>query len=263
MPKGAIPVALTGARELTPMDMLDRAIASGASVEVLEKLMGLQERWERNQERLAGIAARRAFDEALAAAQAEMPTITKNRSASFGPGKTAYQYEDLAEIVQTVDPILSKHGLRKSWVTSTPEGGRISVTCIIAHRAGHREENTLSAAADTSGSKNSIQAIGYSGDVLQRYTLKSALGLAAAVDDDGRAAGKDIGNGNGGTISEAQVAEIRTLVMQAAPLGSTTAIKIFETWLGIPSIEQMPVAKFEKARKGLLAKIGKKAATDA
>ena len=36
---------------LTPMLMLGRAVASGAPVEVVEKLMGMHERWEANQAR--------------------------------------------------------------------------------------------------------------------------------------------------------------------------------------------------------------------
>ena len=34
---------------MTPMEMLDRAVSNGASVETLSKLMDLQERWEANQ----------------------------------------------------------------------------------------------------------------------------------------------------------------------------------------------------------------------
>jgi hypothetical protein len=47
----------------------------------------------------------------------------------------------------------------------------------------------LRAGADQSGAKNSIQAIGSTISYLQRYTLKAALGLAAANDDDGKASG--------------------------------------------------------------------------
>ena len=38
--------------------------------------------------------------------------------------------------------------------------------------------------ADQSGNKNGFQAIGSAVTYLQRYTLKSALGLSAEVDDD-------------------------------------------------------------------------------
>ena len=57
----------------TPMEMLSRAMMSGATPDVLEKLLALQERWENNQ-------ARKAFDEAIAAARAEIPPIKKNKN---------------------------------------------------------------------------------------------------------------------------------------------------------------------------------------
>jgi len=42
---------------VTPMAMLDRALASGASLEMVEKLMSLQDRWEASQGRKAFDAA--------------------------------------------------------------------------------------------------------------------------------------------------------------------------------------------------------------
>ena len=62
---------------VTPMDMIDRAISSGANVETLEKLLALQERWEANQ-------GRKAFDHAIAAAKAKLPAIVKNQTANRG-----------------------------------------------------------------------------------------------------------------------------------------------------------------------------------
>ena len=43
---------------LTPMEMLSRAVENGQSIDVLDKLMGLQERYEAN-------LGRKAFDEAM------------------------------------------------------------------------------------------------------------------------------------------------------------------------------------------------------
>jgi hypothetical protein len=65
----------------------------------------------------------------------------------------------------------------------------VTVTCIVSHRDGHFEENTLCAGRDESGNKNSIQSIGSTSTYLQRMTLKAALGLAVSSDDDGHAAG--------------------------------------------------------------------------
>lgn len=167
---------------VTPMEMIDRAISSGANVETLEKLLALQERWEANQ-------GRKAFDHAIAAAKAEIPSIRKNRTVDFTSqkGRTHYRHEDLAEIARTVDPILSKHGLSYRYRTAQ-DARTVTVTCILSHRDGYSEETTLSAASDDSGNKNHIQAVGSAATYLQRYTLKMAIGLAASDDDDGKAA---------------------------------------------------------------------------
>lgn len=176
--------ALEPARALTPMEILSSAVERGADVLVLEKLLGLQERWEHNQ-------ARKAFDEAMSAARAEIPTITKSREVDFttAKGRTNYRYEDLASIADAVKPVLARHGLSYRFRTSSKPNEPVTVTCIVSHRLGYSEENTLSAARDESGNKNSIQAIGSAVTYLQRYTLKAALGLAVSNDDDGQAAG--------------------------------------------------------------------------
>src|SRR6184192_1899984 len=91
---------------VTPMAMIDRALSSNATPETLERLLALQERWEASQ-------ARKAFDEAMSAAKAEIPVISKNRTVDFtsNAGRTHYRHEDLAEIARTVNPILGKYGL--------------------------------------------------------------------------------------------------------------------------------------------------------
>lgn len=159
----------------TPMSMLEKAVSSGASLEMVEKLMALQERWEANQ-------ARKAFDEAIAAAKAEIKPVVRNAK-----GHNEKRYADFAAIANAVDPVISKHGL--SYRFRTNQTDRIAVTCILSHKSGHFEETTLAGPADSSGSKNAIQAIGSTLTYLQRYSLVQALGLAASNDDDGKAGG--------------------------------------------------------------------------
>jgi hypothetical protein len=160
----------------TPMTMLEKAVSSGASLEMVEKLMALQERWEANQ-------ARKAFDEAIAAAKAEIKPVVRNAT-----GHNSKKYADFSAIANAVDPIISKHGL--SYRFRTNQTDRIAVTCVLSHKAGHYEETTLAGPADASGSKNAIQAIGSTLTYLQRYSLVQALGLAASNDDDGNAGGQ-------------------------------------------------------------------------
>lgn len=220
------------ARSVTPMDMLDRALASGASVEVLDKLLTLRERWESNQ-------ARKLFDAAIAAAKAEIPVIAKNRT-----GHNNKRYADFAAIAAVIDPILGHHGL--SYRFRSNQTDKITVTCILSHEAGHFEETTLSGPADATGNKNAIQAIGSTLTYLQRYTLVQALGLAAAEDDDGKIGGQSSG---AGPITEEQAEKLRKLIAETG-----TDIAKFCEFAKIESVPGLPASQYDNAVKALEAK---------
>lgn len=166
---------------VTPLGVLERAVASGASVDVLERLLVIHERWEATQ-------ARHAFEAAMARLREDLPTIVKTCKVDYTSqkGRTHYKYEDLAAVTEAISPALSKHGLSFRWQTDSTKPDQLAVTCIVSHERGHSERTTLSAGVDNSGGKNDIQALGSAVTYLQRYTLKAALGLAAARDDDGR-----------------------------------------------------------------------------
>jgi hypothetical protein len=219
-------------RAVTPMDMLNRAVETGAGLEMVEKLMSLQERWETGQ-------ARKAFDRAIAAAKAKITPIQRNAK-----GHNDKRYADFAAIAKVVDPILSEHGL--SYRFRTAQSDRISVTCILSHEDGHSEETTLTGPADTSGSKNAIQAIGSTLTYLQRYSLVQMLGLAASNDDDGKAAA------DGGTISEDQAAE---LIALADEVGADK--RAFCEYFKIDGIAMMPAKDFDRAKIALNKKRAK------
>ncbi len=235
--------AVSGGVAMTPMEMLDRAITQNAPVETLSKLMDLQERWEANQ-------ARKAFEEAMSAAKAEIPEIKKLRKVDFtsGKGRTNYQYEDLASIMSVVAPVLSRFGLSVRYRTSAEPNHPITVTCIISHRMGHSEENTLMAGKDDSGNKNSIQAIGSTVTYLQRYTLKAALGLAAAADDDG--AKSDETSDDAATITEAQASVIRDLIEQA----ELDTPKFCDRW-NVGAVTDIPMKQFNEVVQSLRQRV--------
>lgn len=167
----------------TPKSVLELAVQQGANVETLTKLFELQERWEKGE-------ARKAFDTAFAAFQAEMPVLEKTKEVSFGQGKTAYKYTPLDVIAKTVRPVLAKHGLSFNW-TQAQGDGQITVTCILKHVQGHAESNTLSGPADASGSKNPTQAIASGTSYLRRYTFLGVIGTATGDEDND---GLTIGN---------------------------------------------------------------------
>lgn len=228
---------------VTPMAMIDRALSSGATPETLEKLLALQERWDRNE-------ARKAYNAAIAAAKAEIRPIIKNQSASFGAGKTAYDYEDLMAIASMVDPILNRNGLSYRY-TSKVEAGQVTVGCVVFHTLGHSEETPLSAPADTSGSKNAVQAIGSSVTYLQRYTLKLALGLVATKDDDAHKASQtDLAIG----LTAEQAQELQQLIDDS---GSDEPKML--AYVGAQSLHEMTIAQYAKAKHAMQVKLQKKA----
>ena len=111
-------------------------------------------------QRLETAAARKAFEAAMAEAKAEFEPIVKRHTVSYGAGKGGYVHEDLADIEAAVKPSLSKYGLSYRFRGTSRPNEPVSVTCVLTHRDGHLEETTLSAGADNSGGKNSIQSIG-------------------------------------------------------------------------------------------------------
>jgi len=164
-----------------PNNLIQLAITQGASIESLEKLMDLQERWEKNE-------ARKAYFEAKANFQKLKPIIKKTQLVSFSNkagGKTSYKFAPLSEIEKVADPILADLGLSYDFKQSQ-ENNQIKITCVLSHKLGHSEETSLSAPADTSGNKNSIQSIGSTVAYLKRYTLSNILGLSSGEDNDGQ-----------------------------------------------------------------------------
>ncbi len=227
---------------VTPLEMLNRAVQSGADIAVLEKLMDLNERWQAGQ-------ARMAFSQAIADAKSQIKPIRKNRKVDFTSqkGRTNYDYEDLAEVARSVDPIITQYGLSYRYRTRQ-EGKKVFVTCILAHRDGYFEENELSADIDESGNKNAIQGLGSSITYLQRITLKLALGLAASKDDDAKTASAPQ------HISEAQLDELITLADEVKA-NKAALCKYFR----VESMQEIPVTLFGKVKAALEAKRGETA----
>ena len=234
---------------LSPPQLLEQAIKSGAGMDVIERLMGLQERWEATQ-------ARKAFNTAIAAFKANPPEIIKTVQVGFESKRTgdhtSYKHEDLAELLAAVDPALAALGLWARFKVAS-DNGKVTVTCVIGHADGYSEaDNTLSSAPDTSGNKNHVQAIGSAVSYLQRYTLKAALGLAAARDDDGRASEKPV---NDKMISDDQADKIYAIFKAKPQISAEKFLKL----AGAESITSILAVKFDAAMQWLETQAKKKA----
>ena len=166
------------------MRLIELAVVNNSDLMKLEKLMDLQERYDRN-------VARKAFFEAMAKFQSEIPIIKKSKLADFGTTNNnkvgaKYKYASLDDIAEAIKPFLQKHGFSYRF-EQFAENNLISVTFVVTHFLGHSESNHMSCFADTTGGKNAIQALASSNTYLRRYTLTAGLGIATADEDiDGR-----------------------------------------------------------------------------
>jgi hypothetical protein len=227
-----------------PAAIIEKAIAGNADLDKLEKLLELQERWERNE-------AKKAYVKAMADFKANAPEIEKDKPVSYGPGKASYNYASLANVTKKVSSELSKHGLSASWST-TQKDKDVCVSCTITHIQGHSETTSLSAAPDTSGSKNSIQAIGSTISYLERYTLLAMLGIATHdQDNDGNTATENY-------INENQQVIMKDRIKKAYGENEEFITKFFEH-IGCTGVNDIPVSEYQR-HKAELEAIAKKRA---
>lgn len=155
-------------------------LAANPQVDVakLEKVIELQERILANQ-------AKAAFDEAFALMQGEIPVIRERGKAD----KSTYAPRE--DIVEQVRPILARHGFAISHETGWPDKSTVEVIGILTHRLGHEKRSRFLSSADTSGSKNGVQAFGSAIEYGRRYTTTDLLNIVTrGGDDDGRKAGQ-------------------------------------------------------------------------
>ena len=149
----------------------------GASVEKIERLMAL---WERGEARKAEAA----FNGALALMLPEIPTIIERVKTD----KTSYA--PLEDIIEPLRPVLARFGFSLTFRTEWPGANVVKVVGILTHAQGHSRQSEFQSGADTSGSKNAIQALGSAVAYGKRYTTKDLLCIVTREDDDGERTGK-------------------------------------------------------------------------
>lgn len=201
----------------------------------LEKLLAMYER-------IMARNAEMAFNAAFAEMQSEMPVITENGQIKVG-NEVRSRYALFEDINDTVKPILKAHGFAITFKTKTTENG-ITVTAILMHKDGHREDTEMTLQADTSGSKNAVQGVGSSVSYAKRYGLTALLNITTrGEDDDGQAGGAK-------TITQDQVLELQKIITD-----HKLDQKAFLTYMRVANLTLIPAAKFETAKTALQKKI--------
>lgn len=227
------------------ISMIERAASNPAvDIDKMERLLEMQER----------VIARRSkaeFDAALAILQPTLPQVDRKGNIVIrekGSEKVIQStpYALWEDINTAIGPKLAEHGFALSFRTGTTTEGKITVTAVLSHTGGHREETTITLMHDSSGSKNSVQAVGSSISYGKRYTAGLLLNITSRApgdaDDDGTKAGAS-------AVSDEQVASLQSLIVEVG-----ADIPRFLKFFNIARLDDLPADKFEVAVRKLKAK---------
>lgn len=176
--------------------VIERVIESGGNVEVIERMLAVQERMMAKQAEID-------FTEALARMKPKLPKIEKKGLITFTDKnsverKTPHaRYEDIQE---AIDPHLGAEGFTISFDTQAVPGAMPIISCTLAHKGGHSKTISLPLPLDSSGSKNNLQAMGSTISYGKRYLVGMMFDLIIKGDDD---------DGAGGAITDEQAKQIK------------------------------------------------------
>ena len=122
------------------------------------------------------------IEEALVAAQAEMPGVAFDATNPFLKNK----YASLGAIIKTAQPILAKHGLAIMQMVKTDDVGRMGLETMLVHEGGKSISTTAFLPLNLDA-KSIAQDAGSIITYLRRYSLAAMLGMYADEDVDGNA----------------------------------------------------------------------------
>lgn len=117
--------------------------------------------------------------EALAAAQAELTDPAKD---SINPHFKS-KYADLATILKTVRPVLSRHGIAVTQTTGITDSGAVILITALMWR-----NESIVGRYPVAPVKADPKGYGSAMTYARRYALQAIVGVAADDDDDGNAA---------------------------------------------------------------------------
>jgi hypothetical protein len=162
------------------MSFIERAaINPDFDVQKFGELLRMQREMEHDQ-------ARRAFNQAMAITQADMPPVVRSATNKHLGNK----YAKLEDVDREMRPIYTAHGFSVRFGSAPAPEGYIRITCTVAHASGYFEENYLDAPTNTVGSQGGrtattgVQAVGSAVTYLRRYLLGMVFNIVLADDDD-------------------------------------------------------------------------------
>lgn len=124
---------------------------------------------------------------ALASVQANLPHITKGKTATVrtDKGSYSYSYADLGDIAPAIHPLLAQVGLAFVALPTVTDDGRFVLAFSLRHTSGETIEGSYPLPDPT---RTTPQQIGSAITYARRYTLCCVTGVVPDEDDDGATA---------------------------------------------------------------------------
>lgn len=186
-------------------NIIERAARDpNVDIDKMQRLMDLRER-EMNR------IAQQQFNEAMKAAQAEMPQVVRNATNDQTRSKYA-KYETISEAIQ---PIIAKHGFSLSFNEGTTDKQNcIRILCDVMHEGGHTKQYHADIPLDAVGmkgnaNKTATHAYGSTKSYGRRYLKMDIFDVAVKdEDDDGNSSSPEVAE----RINEEQLQTLRRLI---------------------------------------------------
>lgn len=179
--------ALAQATQVGSVDaLLSQAVAAGADIGTLERLMALRKD-------MLAEEAKKAFNKAMAEFQSECPVINKTKSVSTKSGDEAYKYAPIESVISQVKTIIQKHGFRYSTTMELSEDGTlVKAFCRVVHELGHEEVSVMEVPlGGQTAVMSKSQVVAAAQTFAKRYAFLNAFGIMTGDTDNDAAKVKE------------------------------------------------------------------------
>lgn len=196
------------------------------------------------QERIIAKNAESAFNEAMTRLQSLMPRITKDGNIEFVDSKNNHRKTPFAtyeNIDKAIRPLMIQEGFSISFNSEWGESGAL-IHATLSHKDGHSRSASIRLPLDSSGSKNSLQAMGSTISYGKRYLVTMMLNIVTEGEDND-------GDGAHDFVTTEQAAEIDTLIRE-----TKSNRKKFLEYVKAEDVQKILAADYQKAITALNAK---------
>lgn len=156
--------------------LIQQAIAANVPVETLERLLAMRTQIRVEQ-------AKEGFNKAMAAFQAECPTIVKTKEVKTRSGVVAYRYAPIESIVAQVKRPLKNNGFSYTTQIDLTEKG-VKAIIKVTHEQGHSEETSMEVPLGTKTDiMSNSQVTAAASTFAKRYAFCNAFGILTGDED--------------------------------------------------------------------------------